>query len=124
MIRFTTAGESHGRAIVAILEGVPAGLPLLASDIDADLARRMLGHGRGARMQVESDRVQILSGVRSGETIGSPITLVVENWRDVTAVEPARTFWPAEGYHQDYLTRHPGRYSCHLPVSRFDIPAE
>ena len=73
----------------AIIEGVPAGLPLLASDIDADLARRMLGHGRGARMQVESDRVQILSGVRSGETIGSPITLVVENWRDVTAVEPA-----------------------------------
>jgi chorismate synthase len=93
MIRFTTAGESHGRALVAIIEGVPAGLPLLASDIDADLARRMLGHGRGARMNAETDRVQILSGVRSGETIGSPITLVVEKWRDVTAVEPAAGQW-------------------------------
>jgi chorismate synthase len=95
MIRFTTAGESHGRAIVAILEGVPAGLSISAGDIDADLTRRMLGHGRSARMTIESDRVQILSGVRAGETIGSPITLVVENldyenWRDVMAVDPSQ----------------------------------
>ena len=92
MIRFTTAGESHGRAIVTILEGVPAGLPLAAADIDADLARRMQGHGRGARMRIEADRVQILSGVRLGETLGSPIALLVENadhkhWDDVMAVE-------------------------------------
>jgi chorismate synthase len=94
MIRFTTAGESHGRALVAIVEGLPAGLPLVAADLDADLARRMKGHGRGARMKIESDRVQLLSGVRAGTTLGSPIALLIENrdfehWRDVMAVEPA-----------------------------------
>jgi chorismate synthase len=94
MIRFTTAGESHGRALVAILEGVPAGLPLLASDVDADLSRRMQGHGRGARMKIEADRVQLLSGIRAGATLGSPIALLIENrdfehWRDVMAAEPA-----------------------------------
>lgn len=94
MIRFTTAGESHGRALVAIVEGVPAGLRLLASDVDADLARRMQGYGRGARMRIEADRVQILSGVRAGETLGSPIALLIENrdfanWQDVMAVGPA-----------------------------------
>ena len=94
MIRFTTAGESHGRALVAVVEGVPAGLPLVAADVDADLARRMQGHGRGARMKIEADRVQFLSGVRAGATLGSPITLLIENrdfehWRDVMAPEPA-----------------------------------
>ena len=94
MIRLTTAGESHGRALVAILEGVPAGLPLVASDIDPDLSRRMQGHGRGARMKIEADRVQFLSGVRAGATLGSPIALLIENrdfenWRDVMAAEPA-----------------------------------
>lgn len=93
MIRFTTAGESHGRALVAILEGVPAGLPLLGADIDADLRRRMGGHGRGARMKIEADQVEILSGVRAGETLGSPIALLIRNrdwehWQDVMAVEP------------------------------------
>ena len=88
MIRFTTAGESHGKALVAIVEGVPAGLPLAAQDINHDLARRMQGHGRGARMKIESDEAQILSGVRAGETIGSPIALLIENrdwanWEDV-----------------------------------------
>jgi chorismate synthase len=94
MIRFTTAGESHGRALVAIVEGVPAGLPLVAADIDADLARRMHGHGRGGRMRIEADRARILSGVRAGETLGSPIALLIENrdfenWGDVMAVEPS-----------------------------------
>jgi chorismate synthase len=94
MIRVTTAGESHGRALVAILEGLPAGLPLVAADIDPELARRMQGHGRGARMKIEADRVQFLSGVRAGATLGSPIALVIENrdfenWRDVMAAEPA-----------------------------------
>ena len=93
-LRFTTAGESHGRAVLAVVEGVPAGLPLLAGDVDADLARRMRGYGRGARMKIEADRVQLLSGVRAGATLGSPITLLVENrdfehWRDVMAPEPA-----------------------------------
>ena len=94
MIRLTTAGESHGRALVAVLEGVPAGLPLVAADVDQDLARRMQGHGRGARMKIEADRVQFLSGVRAGATLGSPIALLIENrdfenWRDVMAAEPA-----------------------------------
>jgi chorismate synthase len=93
MIRFTTAGESHGKGLVAILEGVPAGLPLRADDIDADLRRRMMGHGRGARMKIEDDRADILGGVRAGETLGSPIALLIsnrdwENWADVMAPEP------------------------------------
>ena len=87
-IRFTTAGESHGRALVAVVEGVPAGLPLAAEDVNADLARRMQGYGRGARMKIEADAVQLLSGVRAGGTIGSPIALLIENkdwanWEDV-----------------------------------------
>jgi chorismate synthase len=95
-LRFTTAGESHGQALVAIVEGVPAGLPLVADDINADLARRMMGYGRGARMKIESDRVDLLSGVRAGETIGSPICIRIanrdwENWKDVMAVEPDGT---------------------------------
>lgn len=93
MIRFTTAGESHGKALIAILEGVPAGLALRAEDVDAELRRRMAGHGRGARMKIEADAVEILSGVRAGETIGSPIALLIRNrdwehWRDVMAAEP------------------------------------
>lgn len=88
MIRFTTAGESHGRALVAVVEGVPAGLPLGAADINRDLARRMKGYGRGARMKIEADEAQVLSGVRHGETLGSPIALLIENrdwanWEDV-----------------------------------------
>jgi chorismate synthase len=90
--RFTTAGESHGRGLVGILEGIPAGLPLSAGDVDAELKRRQGGYGRGARMKIESDRVEWLSGVRAGETIGSPIAMLVwnrdwEHWQDVMAPE-------------------------------------
>ncbi len=93
MIRFTTAGESHGKALVAILEGVPAGLALRADQIDRELRRRQMGHGRGARMKIEADAVEILSGVRAGETIGSPIALLVrnrdwDNWVDIMSPEP------------------------------------
>src|SRR5918997_4031669 len=96
MLRFTTAGESHGPALVSILEGIPAGLPLLAEHVDAELARRQQGYGRGRRMQIERDRVEFLSGVRAGETIGSPIAMLVrnndwKNWQDV--MDPA----PREG---------------------------
>ena len=79
MLRFLTAGESHGPALVLIVEGVPAGLPLSAGDLAADLARRQLGYGRGRRMQIERDRAQILAGVRHGLTLGSPIALQIEN---------------------------------------------
>ena len=93
MIRFTTAGESHGKALVAVLEGVPAGLGLVAEDVDHQLRRRMGGYGRGARMKIEADTVEYVSGVRAGETLGSPIAMLIpnrdwENWADVMAAEP------------------------------------
>jgi chorismate synthase len=79
MLRFFTAGESHGPALTAIVEGFPAGVPVAPEDIDGDLARRQQGYGRGGRMKIERDQVQFRSGIRFGETLGSPITLVVEN---------------------------------------------
>ena len=92
MLRFTTAGESHGPALISILEGMPAGLTVSAADIDAELARRQQGYGRGRRMQIEQDAVEILSGVRAGETIGSPIALRIANrdWKNwVDVMDPA-----------------------------------
>jgi len=91
-ISFRTAGESHGRGLVALMEGMPAGLPLsMERDVDPDLSRRQGGYGRGRRMQIESDRAEVLSGVRLGETLGSPISMVIwnrdwENW--TTAMSP------------------------------------
>jgi chorismate synthase len=79
MVRFLTAGESHGRALVVILEGIPAGLPIDFDAINRDLKRRQGGYGRGRRMVIESDRAQVLSGVRAGETIGGPIAMMIEN---------------------------------------------
>ena len=70
--RFTTAGESHGRGLVAILEGIPAGLSLSAERVNVELKRRMGGYGRGARMKIEADQIEWLAGVRAGETLGSP----------------------------------------------------
>jgi chorismate synthase len=92
MLRFTTAGESHGQALVSILEGIPAGLRLLAEDVDEQLARRQQGYGRGRRMQIEQGAVEILSGIRAGETIGSPIAMLVrnrdwKNWQEI--MDPA-----------------------------------
>ncbi|HYN84808.1 MAG TPA: chorismate synthase [Pyrinomonadaceae bacterium] len=88
MFRFTTAGESHGRALVAVVEGVPAGLRVEADGINRELARRQHGYGRGGRMKIESDRAEILSGVRHGLTLGSPVALLIENkdwpnWEEV-----------------------------------------
>jgi chorismate synthase len=92
-LRFLTAGESHGPALLGILEGLPAGLPLLASDIDRDLARRQQGYGRGGRMRIEKDEVELLSGVRFGTTLGSPLGLLIPNrdwanWTERMRVEP------------------------------------
>ncbi len=91
-LRFTTAGESHGRALVTTVEGLPAGLPVTAEWVDRDLARRMQGYGRGARMKIERDRIEWLSGVRAGETLGSPVAMLIPNrdwanWEDVMAAE-------------------------------------
>src|SRR5204863_9985639 len=94
--RFTTAGESHGRGLVGILEGIPAGLPISAADVDIELKRRQGGYGRGARMKIESDHIEWLSGVRAGETLGSPIAMLIWNrdwdhWQDVMAPEADAT---------------------------------
>jgi chorismate synthase len=96
MLRFTTAGESHGPALVSILEGMVAGLPLVAADVDVELARRQQGYGRGRRMKIESDHAEFISGVRAGETLGSPIAMLVQNrdwknWQEI--MDPA----PREG---------------------------
>lgn len=107
MLRYLTAGESHGRCLTAVVEGMPAGLGLRAAFIDRDLARRQGGYGRGGRMKIEKDAVEILSGVRGGLTIGSPITLSIrnrdwENWQDVMSVEKvsraARVTRPRPGH--------------------------
>ncbi len=84
MLRFLTAGESHGRGLIGILEGIPSGLPLSAEDIDRELQRRQMGHGRGGRMKIEKDHAEIISGVRWGKTIGSPVSLLIENrdWKN------------------------------------------
>ena len=89
---FTTAGESHGRALVATIEGLPAGLPIDQDFINHELWRRQQGYGRGGRMKIETDTVQILTGVRHGETIGSPVAIMVENrdfknWLEVMSAE-------------------------------------
>jgi chorismate synthase len=93
MLRYLNGGESHGKGLIAVLEGVPSGLPLTADDINQDLARRQKGYGRGGRMRIERDRVEFWSGVRKGKTLGTPITLHVanrdwENWKDIMAPEP------------------------------------
>src|SRR2546422_6102151 len=89
--RFLTAGESHGECLTAIIDGVPAGLPLAEADINEDLARRQRGYGRGGRMKIERDQVHISAGVRWGLTLGSPISLTIQNrdwesWKQTMAV--------------------------------------
>jgi chorismate synthase len=91
-LTFSTAGESHGKALVALVEGLPAGLPVSAEWVDRELVRRMQGYGRGARMKIERDHVEWLAGVRAGETLGSPVAMLIPNrdwanWEDVMAHE-------------------------------------
>jgi chorismate synthase len=106
-LRFTTAGESHGPGLVAVLEGLPAGLELEPDDIDADLARRQLGHGRGGRMKIESDRAIVRSGIRHGRTLGSPIALLIEN-RDYANWEERMNPWPVDGDVEEVHLPRPG----------------
>jgi chorismate synthase len=94
-LRLTTAGESHGPGLVAVLEGLPAGLALEREDIDRDLARRQLGHGRGGRMKIESDRAMVWGGIRHGRTLGSPVALLIEN-RDHANWADRMSPWPVE----------------------------
>lgn len=104
--RFMTAGESHGRGLVAVVEGIPAGLALDAAWVNAELRRRMAGYGRGARMKIEADQIDWLAGVRAGETIGAPIAMLIwnrdwEHWQDVMAPEAG----PADPPRRRQVTR-------------------
>ena len=92
MLRYLTAGESHGPSLTTIVEGMPANLPLSPKDIDVELSRRQMGYGRGGRMKIEQDRVSITAGVRHGVTLGSPITLTItnrdfKNWQETMGIE-------------------------------------
>lgn len=93
MLRYLTAGESHGKGLVAMLEGIPAGLALLPEDVNSDLRARQGGYGRGGRMKIEKDQVNFLSGVRWGETLGTPVAIIIENrdfanWEKKMSVDP------------------------------------
>ena len=110
--RFLTSGESHGKCLTAIIEGLPAGLDIDTGFINSELKRRQQGYGRGDRMNIESDQVEILSGVRFGKTLGSPLTLVIynkdwENWQKVMSVNPEdesdeKAFYTYRPGHADY----------------------
>ena len=101
MLRYLTAGESHGPALVVIVEGLPAGLPILIDDVGDELARRRLGYGRGPRMRFEKDEVEFLGGVRHGRTLGSPLAILIRNsewatgkWAEEMSSAPGRTATP------------------------------
>jgi len=108
LLRLTTAGESHGPALLCTLEGMPAGIPLTADDINAELFRRQQGYGRGRRMQIERDEVELLSGVRAGETLGSPIAMLIRNrdWKNwVEIMDPAPRSEDADRLRKRSVTR-------------------
>jgi chorismate synthase len=106
-LRFTTAGESHGPGLTAIVEGLPAGLELTPEDLDADLARRQLGHGRGGRMKIESARATVTAGLRHGRTLGSPVALQIEN-RDFANWEERMGPWPVDAEVEEVHLPRPG----------------
>src|ERR671917_2043514 len=106
-LRFTTAGESHGPGLTAIVEGLPAGLELRPEDIDRDLARRQLGHGRGGRMKIETDRAEVTSGIRHGRTLGSPVAIRVAN-RDYENWEERMNPWPVAAEVEEVHLPRPG----------------
>ena len=105
--RFVTAGESHGPGLTAIVEGLPAGLELRPEDLDADLARRQLGHGRGGRMKIEKDRARVTAGVRHGRTLGSPVAMWIEN-RDYQNWEERMNPWPVDAEVDEVHLPRPG----------------
>src|SRR5215212_5657193 len=107
-LRLTTAGESHGPGLTCIVEGLPAGLTLAPEDLNADMARRQLGHGRGGRMKIERDSAEVTAGVRHGRTLGGPIALQVEN-RDYANWEERMNPWPVDAEVPEVQI---GRASC------------
>src|SRR5262245_20975648 len=105
--RFVTAGESHGPGLTAVVEGLPAGIELAPEDIDRDLARRQLGHGRGGRMKIEKDRAEVTSGIRHGRTLGSPVTMRIVN-RDFANWEERMNPWPVDAEVDEVHLPRPG----------------
>ena len=113
MLRWQTAGESHGEALVAMIEGLPAGVKITSSDVVSALARRRLGYGRGARMKFEQDKVRLLTGVRHGVTLGSPIAVEIANtewpkWTEVMSADPLDHELPEEGRNAALSRPRPG----------------
>ena len=113
MLRWQTAGESHGEALVAMIEGLPAGVHVTTEDIVGALARRRLGYGRGARMKFEQDKVRMLTGVRFGETIGSPVAIEIANtewpkWTEVMSADPLDHELAREGRNAPLSRPRPG----------------
>jgi chorismate synthase len=106
-LRFTTAGESHGPGLVAVVEGLPAGLAVDRAELDRDLARRQLGHGRGGRMKIESDRATVWAGIRHGYTLGSPVALLIEN-RDHANWADRMSPWPVQAETDEVHLPRPG----------------
>src|SRR3954454_12888583 len=106
-LRFTTAGESHGPGLTCIVEGLPAGLRLEPADLDRDLARRQLGHGRGGRVKIESDAAVVTAGLRHGVTLGSPVALQVAN-RDYANWEERMNPWPVDAEVEEVHLPRPG----------------
>src|SRR5213596_405739 len=106
-LRLTTAGESHGPGLTCIVEGLPAGLVLAQDDLNADMARRQLGHGRGGRMKIERDSAEVTAGVRHGRTLGGPVALQVAN-RDYANWEERMNPWPVEAEVDEVHLPRPG----------------
>ena len=110
MLRFETAGESHGQCLVATLTGLPAGIPISLDFLNRELWRRQQGYGRGGRMKIETDRVEIVSGVRHSKTIGSPIAIIIENkdWKNWTEALPVEDIDGAEDKRKPVTRPRPG----------------
>src|SRR4051812_13796493 len=126
MLRWMTAGESHGQALVAILEGLPAGVAVTTSDISRDLARRRLGYGRGARMKFEQDEVELTGGVRLGLTMGGPVAVRVGNtewpkWETVMSADPVDPGLLAEQARNAPLTRPRPGHADLAGMQKYDL---
>src|SRR5919198_464931 len=106
-LRFTTAGESHGPGLVAVVEGLPAGLEPAPEDLNPDLAGRQLGHGRGGRMKIESDGAGVTAGIRHGRTLGSPVAVRIQN-RDYANWEERMNPWPVDAEVEEVHLPRPG----------------